>query len=324
MRRKGSGKEAVLIAAILCLWSCVYEDRGECILTVSFRYTYNVKCADAFSSEVRSIDLYVFDGNGLFLSQYSDSVEGAGGNYTMNLSSLESGTYSFVAIGRNRVPMDYSREFALSDLTRGVSTVEDLTMRLNRVGDVSNNDFASVYNGVTRVALKSGRQNVHIDMHKITNRYRIIIMPYSGGTVLQEDRFDFRIEADGAWLDYEGKRYCNDPVKWLPYNVAVSSTKADEVSCAIVADLASSRLFRDDDAVLVIGDGRGEEYLRLNLPWFLSLQGIAEHRNEWDDQEYLDRQDYYSITFFIDGNLFVKSKIIVNGWVLSLTDVTLG
>lgn len=324
MRRKGSGRGAALIAAILCLSSCVFDDRGDCVLTVSFSYTYNVKCADAFSSEVRSVDLYVFDDNGIFLFRHSDPVEKDGSSCTVNLSSLESGTYTFVAIGRNRIPEDYSREFALSDLTQGVSTVEDLTMRLNRIGDTSSSDFASVYNGVTRAALKSGRQNVHIDMHKITNKFRIIIMPYSGSTVLQEDRFDFRIEADGAWLDYEGNIYRNDPVKWLPYNVAVTSTKADEVSSAIVADLASSRLFRDDDAILVIGDGKGEEYLRLNLPWFLSLQGIAEHRNEWDDQEYLDRQDYYSITFFIDGNLFVKSKIIVNGWVLSLTDVTLG
>lgn len=55
----------------------------------------------------------------------------------------------------------------------------------------------------------------------------------------------------------------------------------------------------------------------------LSLQGIGEHRTEWSNQEYLDRQDYYNLNFFVQGNVFMMSKIVVNGWVISLNDVHL-
>lgn len=55
----------------------------------------------------------------------------------------------------------------------------------------------------------------------------------------------------------------------------------------------------------------------------LSLQGIGQHRTEWSNQEYLDRQDYYNLNFFVQGNVFMMSKIVVNGWVVSLSDMHL-
>ena len=65
--------------------------------------------------------------------------------------------------------------------------------------------------------------------------------------------------------------------------------------------------------------------MNLNLAWFLSLQAIGEHRAEWSDQEYLDRQDEFAMTFFIDADqgTWMQTHFVVNGWVLSLEDVEL-
>lgn len=324
MRQIGSGIVTAMIIALSTLSSCIYDDREDCTLSVHFNYIHNVKSADAFPAEVRSIDLYIFNDDKVFLDRYSVSAESFGKNYAMHLPSLEAGTYFFVALGRNRILSDTSYEFEYSELTPGVSVMDDLTMHLGRNGNKCDADIAALYNGVATATLKDGRQRVDIELKKLTNKYRIIILPYDGTTTFKASDFDFRIEADGGWLDHEGGKFCEDALTWLPFSVVATSTKSSEVSSAVVADLSSSRLWREENAQLIIGDGKGGEYLRINLPWFLSLQGIAEHRSEWSDQEYLDRQDFYSITFFIDGNLFVKSKIIVNGWVLSLSDVSLG
>lgn len=324
MRQLGSGIVTAMIIALCTLSSCIYDGREDCVLSVHFKYIHNVKNADAFPEEVRSVDLYIFDSNKFFLRRYSTSSESFGQDYAMHLPSLEAGTYFFVALGRNRILDDTSLEFEYSDLTPGVSVMDDLTMRLGRVENKCDTDIAALYDGVATATLKDGSQRVDIELKKLTNKYRIIILPYDGDSDLKASDFDFRIEADGGWLDHEGGKFCEDTLAWLPFRVASTSSKASEVSSAVVADLSSSRLWRDEKSYLIIGDGKGGEYLRINLPWFLSLQGIAEHRSEWSDQEYLDRQDFYSITFFIDGGLFVKSRIIVNGWVLSLTDVSLG
>lgn len=94
----------------------------------------------------------------------------------------------------------------------------------------------------------------------------------------------------------------------------------------MVAELNTSRLMTDAEPRLIISDAEtGEEVMNLNLTWFLSLQAIGEHRAEWSDQEYLDRQDEYALTFFIDvdNNTWMKSHIVVNGWVVSLEEIEL-
>ena len=41
-------------------------------------------------------------------------------------------------------------------------------------------------------------------------------------------------------------------------------------------------------------------------------------------QEYLDREDRYSMIFFVDENLtLIKSVIQINGWVIQLNDFEL-
>ena len=41
-----------------------------------------------------------------------------------------------------------------------------------------------------------------------------------------------------------------------------------------------------------------------------------------DDQEYLDRQDEYALTFFLDeDNKWISSSVIINSWKVVINDV---
>ena len=93
-----------------------------------------------------------------------------------------------------------------------------------------------------------------------------------------------------------------------------------------MTELNTSRLIYDDEPRLIIRDTRGgQEMLNINLTWLLSLKAIGEHRADWSDQEYLDRQDEYAMTFFIDADngTWMQNRILVNGWVLSLEEIEL-
>lgn len=317
---------SLALCLVMCV-SCVHDDRSDCFLEVGFRYSYNVKDADAFVPEVRSVELYIFDSEGKFVESRRKDAERFPRRYRMKFPSLGAGSYTFVALGRNHAVNDCSREFEFSPLVQGLSRLEDLSMRLRAEGEVCGNDFAALYNGVCQVDVEDGAQEVTVEMRKLTNSFRIILMPYRGDTVLDAGNYDIRILGNAAHLDYKGDKYCDSPMTFIPTSCVTVSDGAPggtAVNSAVVADLRSSRLLYEDRAMLVIcGAHDGEELLRLNLPWFLSLQGIGEHRREWGNQEYLDRQDSYSVTFFVDGDLFVRSRIIVNGWVLSLDDISL-
>lgn len=48
---------------------------------------------------------------------------------------------------------------------------------------------------------------------------------------------------------------------------------------------------------------------------------LANH--SWSIQEYLDRQDHYTLMFFSDANYNFYACIKVNDWVVHLSDVGL-
>ena len=57
----------------------------------------------------------------------------------------------------------------------------------------------------------------------------------------------------------------------------------------------------------------GEEVLRLPLAdYALIVKGY--YHKDMTNQEYLDRQDEYSLTLFLDEGEWVSSQIVINGW----------
>ena len=70
--------------ALTSLSSCMKDDITSCPtapegptakLSLKFDYTYNVKEADAFSAEVKNLNVYVFDKNGKFVDNYTESAD---------------------------------------------------------------------------------------------------------------------------------------------------------------------------------------------------------------------------------------------------------
>lgn len=62
-------KAWVILVELLLLVSCdnaIYDDEGDCSVTyhLKFRYDMNMKFADAFTHEVKSVRLYAFNSNG--------------------------------------------------------------------------------------------------------------------------------------------------------------------------------------------------------------------------------------------------------------------
>ncbi len=67
-----NGCKVVCISAIALssLSSCMKDDLTNCPapkVSLKFDYTYNVENADAFSQEVKNLNVYVFDKNGKIL-----------------------------------------------------------------------------------------------------------------------------------------------------------------------------------------------------------------------------------------------------------------
>lgn len=259
---------------------------------------------------------------------------------------------------------DDEMEFSFASLTPGVSTIDDLTERMGKDnGEEIKNDkeFAALYTAKTQVDFQRLNQKGNegtvvtstLSLMKCTKTYRIVLLPYENDQAdFKPENFDVRIEGSSAWLDHKGEKVKNEGITYLPYNMerranydgAHTEVNEEPVDQALIYDLSSSRMFerqndrrvvRDgdknnyDDKRIIITDLRDKdnpiELFNHSLPWFLALCGEKVNQN-WDDQEYLDREDHYVLMFYVsdkrDYNMI--TKVNVNGWNVNIKDTELG
>lgn len=259
---------------------------------------------------------------------------------------------------------DDEMEFSFASLTPGVSTIDDLTERMGKDnGEEIKNDkeFAALYTAKTQVDFqrlnKNGNEGTVVtstlSLMKCTKTYRIVLLPYENDQAdFKPENFDVRIEGSAAWLDHKGEKVKNEKITYLPYNMerranydgAHTEVNEEPVDQALIYDLSSSRMFerqndrrvvRDgdknnyDDKRIIITDLRDKDHpielFNHSLPWFLALCGEKVNQN-WDDQEYLDREDHYVLMFYVsdkrDYNMI--TKVNVNGWNVNIKDTELG
>ena len=259
---------------------------------------------------------------------------------------------------------DDEMEFSFASLTPGVSTIDDLTERMGKDnGEEIKNDkeFAALYTAKTQVDFQRLNQKGNegtvvtstLSLMKCTKTYRIVLLPYENDQAdFKPENFDVRIEGSAAWLDHKGEKVKNERITYLPYNMerranydgAHTEVNEEPVDQALIYDLSSSRMFerqsdrravRDgdkskyDDKRIIITDLRDKdnpiELFNHSLPWFLALCGEKVNQN-WDDQEYLDREDHYVLMFYVsdkrDYNMI--TKVNVNGWNVNIKDTELG
>ena len=359
--------------ALTTMSSCIKEDMDDCPpaiskLALQFDYTYNVKQADAFAAEVKNINVYAFDENGKFFDSYIESREKFETGHTMEITGLKDGKYTFVCLARDRQVMsraeDDEMEFSFASLTPGVSTIDDLTVRMGKDnGEEIKNDkeFAALYTAKTQVDFQRLNQKGNegtvvtstLSLMKCTKTYRIVLLPYENDQAdFKPENFDVRIEGSAAWLDHKGEKMKNERITYLPYNMerranydgAHTEVNEEPVDQVLIYDLSSSRMFerqsdrrvvRDgdkndyDDKRIIITDLRDKDHpielFNHSLPWFLALCGEKVNQN-WDDQEYLDREDHYVLMFYVsdkrDYNMI--TKVNVNGWNVNIKDTELG
>lgn len=259
---------------------------------------------------------------------------------------------------------DDEMEFSFASLTPGVSTIDDLTERMGKDnGEEIKNDkeFAALYTAKTQVDFQRLNQKGNegtvvtstLSLMKCTKTYRIVLLPYENDQAdFKPENFDVRIEGSSAWLDHKGEKVKNERITYLPYNMerranydgAHTEVNEEPVDQALIYDHSSSRMFerqndrravRDgdknnyDDKRIIITDLRDKdnpiELFNHSLPWFLALCGEKVNQN-WDDQEYLDREDHYVLMFYVsdkrDYNMI--TKVNVNGWNVNIKDTELG
>ena len=90
-----------------------------------------------------------------------------------------------------------------------------------------------------------------------------------------------------------------------------------------IAELTVGRLVVENNPILTVTNDKGEKVLSIPLIDYALLVKGHYNRN-MDNQEYLDRQDEYNMTFFLDeDDHWVDSFIYINSWKVVLNNADL-
>lgn len=324
----------VLAGAMASCDSILEHEEGDCSVQyrIRFKYDYNMKFADAFANEVKTVTLYAFDNNGQFIYQKTEEGEVLkNDDYSMKVD-IEPGEYHLIAwAGLN------DESFAVPLLTPGASDIEELTVKTNRITqtrangenvNLVNKQLSALWHGESvRSFTRSGRQEtITIDLVKNTNTLRIVLHQMDGVNI-DINKFDFSVYDDNGWMNYDNTLLKDDLLTYKPYSKSSgTTTRATEdgentpISVA-VAQLSIARLLADQKPILRITDKEtGKTIIQIPLIEYINLLRMEEYTN-MSDQEYLDRQDEYSMTFFLDKDMsWLKTTIIINGWTIRLND----
>ena len=304
--------------------STIYDYEGDCDphFKVGFRYDMNMKFVDAFSTEVKSVSLYVFDSTGKFVKSFESTVDAmASNNYMMDVD-LAPGKYSLLL--KNTL-----KRQAADDGTAVVGEIDQL------YHGIANADFPD-------------EEGVHIaivPLMKDTNRVKVVLQNLSEDSAMGVDDYKIFITAENGKLDYDNSLMADELLTYVPYytqegaSEIIVTTRADEDGEAeqpasdgkqynlLMSEMNLSRMVKNWQTPykLHITDADGNNIITVSLVELFLLVKGKEYQS-MDDQEYLDREDDFNMTFFLyssgeDDSTYIGAEIIINNWKVVLQDV---
>lgn len=357
-KRKAFFTTVLLSMLSFLMTSCddsFFENEGDCEVThvVKFVYDMNLKWANAFPSEVNSVNLYVFDNKGLFVKEYRESGDKLSNpDFAIELD-LPVGSYKFLAWCGLDNPGATEESFTVTNPVVGRTSLQDVICSLNTqsVSIYGGGDNSSVYSNKRLYFLYHGfLEETLVDNHdgstyeytifltKDTNHIRIILQELNGDD-LNPDDYAVTIESANGTLGWDNQLLGNTVITYQPWNQEndeVGVGKIDVVDDDIkyvkglVADLSSSRLMASsmNNMMLVISNrGTGECIARVPIIQYALLSKEyyeLAYGHQMSDQEFLDREDEYVMTFFLANGRWMDTYIDIQQWRIVLHDYGLG
>lgn len=321
-----------MLVASSCNGGLIFEGEGGCgvYYRIKFKYDHNIKFADAFANEVNSLALYVFDENDILVEELATTDKQAlsSGNFEIPLE-LEPGKYTLLSWSGL---MDQQSFSLLTETQKGETTLQQMQVRMHRSQDAKvNEDLLPLYHATIPLEVTDvpGEYTETMSLMKNTNSVRILLHEMSGRDV-DADKFIFEIKDDNGLYNWDNTLLDDE---MITYSAWYQQTGTAEIEKSVVkavtsvnvalAEFTIGRMRAGNSPILHVRSRETlEEVLRIPIADY-ALLVKGNYRKDMSDQEYLDRQDEYTLTFFLDEGEWVSSVIYINSWRVVLNNTEL-
>ena len=322
---------AALLAAFVAFASSscntVYDDDLQpCPTGVSlhFVYDYNMEYANAFPAKVDCVTLYVFDGEGKHVTTCTETTDVLSReDYRMQID-LEEGDYRFIAYGGLACQ---AHSFAVGQEPQPGTHWSELSVEMVHDNLTSAQKLHDFYYGTAEGKVEvNAYKEVTLRLMKNTNNIRVVLQQVNGKPLSDED-FTFAVTDDNTSFDSSNNLTPNGTATYLPWSQGCQSVGENEGEVTVAyAEFSTSRLVKEEShrpRLSIRRASDGENIIDIPLIDYLLLLK-SDAYSEMGEQEFLDRESEWSLIFFLDDRgEWLKTQIVVNGWVVRLNGMVI-
>ena len=310
-------RQLLTIAGIMMLMACswVKDDTDDCPsgFWLRLHYAYNILDVEAVQKYVNDAYVYVYDADGNFVKRiFATQQDLLANNHKVKVEGLTEGDYRFVVwsgLGNS--------EYAVSGDTQAQ---DDFRLSLVRTGMSYSGSLPPLYYGALPVVHYSSAYAVHdVQMMKDTNQMACLIVPVAEGSEMDAGDYTMRVVAANSVIDAYNQPVAVEPTSYEPYvqeNVTIDDDDYGELN-GVKYSLTTLRMMSDRDCRLILEkNSTGEQVFNISFPEYIGMIGslYTNLGRPLSVQEYLDRQDFYTIVFYLSADLDQLLQLQVNSW----------
>ena len=146
-----------------------------------------------------------------------------------------------------------------------------------------------------------------------------MLQELSDGNV-DPEKFIFEITDKSGLYDWDNSRLEDDTITFKPWSITTgeadveNQTRANSSIAVALAEHTIGRMKAGNSPILTVTNKEtGDLILRLPIADY-ALLTKGNYNKNMSDQEYLDRQDEYTMTFFLNEGEWLSSVIYINSW----------
>lgn len=281
---------------------------------LQLHYTYNILDVEAAPKYVKDATVYVYDSLGQYVKRIvATQEELAQQGYRVKVDGLEPGDYDFVV---------WSGAGASAYTVAGDTRRKgDFRLSLTQRDGTSAKELPALFHGqLTTAHCDNTFAEYYVELMKNTNQLACLVVPVTAApTPLSADDYTMKLVTANSVMDATNRPTATATTTYEPYEqeaVTLDDAEYGELH-GVRYSLSTLRLMGDRSCRLVLEKtATGEELLSISLPEFVGQMGTLYTNlgRPLTVQEYLDRQDFYTLVFFVTGDLEQLLQLQVNSW----------
>lgn len=316
--RRKTLKQVLYILSVLLITSCTWvkDNDEDCPygFWLNLHYTYNMLDVDAAPEYLDEVSVYVYDTIGNYVTRIDAPAQVLKANdYRVKVEGLADGDYSFVIWGGVS-----NSHYAVSG---DKSTIADFRVSLSASNGTSSGQLSDLYYGNLSKVHYDNSYAVHdVYLMKNTNELACCIVTTDAEVAIDKDDYSMKLESANGTMDAANRLVSNDKITYQAFDkdiVFIEDADYGDLH-GIKCKISTLRLMQNKDCRVILVKKTGEEIFNISLPDLLGQLGSLYTKlgRPLSIQEYLDREDFFTLIFIYSGEFDQLIQFQVNSWKL--------